>query len=80
MNEAQVDLETGVARRQETILAYNCGCPLNSLNVRTQTEGGAVNEVGQALHKKLTLDQAISGNSNLDWAGHSQIYELMYSI
>jgi len=63
--EVQVDLETGVARCEDTILAHDCGRPLNPLNVHSQNQGGAVQGLGQALYEGFIMDQGKTRNPTL---------------
>jgi 4-hydroxybenzoyl-CoA reductase alpha subunit len=65
MAEVQVDLETGVAQCDKTILAHDCGRPLNPLTAHSQIEGGAVQGVGQALYEEFIMDQGKTRNSTL---------------
>ena len=63
--QVNVDLETGVARCEETILAHDCGRPLNPLNVHSQNQGGAVQGIGQALYEGFIMDGGETKNATL---------------
>ena len=55
--EVEVDLETGVTHCENTILAHDCGRPLNPLNVHAQNQGGTVQGLGQTLYEGFIMDQ-----------------------
>jgi 4-hydroxybenzoyl-CoA reductase subunit alpha len=63
--EVEVDLETGVPRCEHTIIAHDCGRPLNPLNVQGQNQGGAIQALGQALYEGFVMDQGTTRNANL---------------
>ncbi len=63
--EVRVDLETGVARCENTIIAHDCGRPLNPLNVHAQNQGGAVQGLGQTLYEGFIMDGGRTRNASL---------------
>lgn len=56
LSEVEVDLETGVSRCVDTVIAHDCGRPLNPMNVEAQNQGGCVQGVGQALYEEFIMD------------------------
>ena len=63
--EVTVDLETGVSHCENTILAHDCGRPLNPLNVHAQNQGGTVQGLGQTLYEGFLMDQGKTRNATL---------------
>ena len=60
-----VDLETGFVKCKDMVIAHDCGRPLNPVNVEAQSEGGAIQGMGQALYEKFVMDHGRTLNSNL---------------
>jgi CO/xanthine dehydrogenase Mo-binding subunit len=65
LTEADVDLETGFVRCTDMVIAHDCGMPLNPINVESQSEGAAVQGMGQALYEKFVMDHGKTLNANL---------------
>ncbi|MFC1932864.1 xanthine dehydrogenase family protein molybdopterin-binding subunit [Chloroflexota bacterium] len=66
-SEVEVDVETGVVKcTDNTIIAHDCGFPLNPLAVETQVQGGAYHQgVGAALYDEFKMDNGLTLNPNL---------------
>ena len=64
--EVEVDLETGVVRcTDNSVIAHDCGFPLNPPAVDTQVVGGAYHPgVGAALYCEFTMDKGLTVNPN----------------
>jgi xanthine dehydrogenase molybdopterin-binding subunit B len=65
--EVEVDLETGVVKcTDNSVIAHDCGFPLNPLAVDTQVVGGAYHPgVGAALYCEFKMDKGLTLNPNL---------------
>lgn len=65
--EVEVDIETGVVRcTDNSIIAHDCGFPLNPPAVDTQVVGGAYHPgVGAALYCEFKMDKGLTLNPNL---------------
>jgi CO/xanthine dehydrogenase Mo-binding subunit len=65
--EVEVDLETGVVKcTDNSVIAHDCGFPLNPLAVDTQVQGGAYHSgVGAALYCEFKMDKGLTLNPNL---------------
>lgn len=66
-SEVEVDLETGVVKcTDNTVIAHDCGFPLNPQAVETQVQGGAYHQgVGAALYDEFKMDKGQTLNPNL---------------
>lgn len=56
LSEVEVDLETGVSKCVDMIIAHDCGKPLNPINVEGQNQGGAIQGLGQSLYEEFIMD------------------------
>jgi 4-hydroxybenzoyl-CoA reductase subunit alpha len=65
LTDVDVDLETGFVKCNEMIIAHDCGKPLNPINVEAQTQGGAIQGMGQAMYEKFVMDRGQTMNPNL---------------
>ncbi len=65
LSEVDVDLETGKTKATNFLIAHDCGRPINPLTVTSQTQGGAVQAMGQAIYEEFKMDQGHTINSNL---------------
>ncbi len=57
LTEVEVDLETGIVKATDFLIAHDCGRPLHPVNVESQIEGAAVQGLGQALYEEFRMDQ-----------------------
>jgi CO/xanthine dehydrogenase Mo-binding subunit len=66
-SEVEVDVETGVVKcTDQSVIAHDCGFPLNPLAVETQCQGGAYHQgVSAALYEEFKMDQGQTLNPNL---------------
>ena len=60
-----VDTETGFVKCTDMVIAHDCGRPLNPVNVEAQSQGGAVQGMGQTLYEKFAMDHGKTLNANL---------------
>jgi CO/xanthine dehydrogenase Mo-binding subunit len=76
-NEVEVDLETGVARcTDRSVIAHDCGIPLNPTIVETQVAGGAYCQgIAAALYEEFKMDQGLTLNPNLVDYKRARAYE-----
>jgi 4-hydroxybenzoyl-CoA reductase alpha subunit len=65
LSGVDVDMETGLVKCTDMIIAHDCGRPLNPINVQAQSEGGAIQGLGQAMYEKFVMDQGKTLNANL---------------
>jgi CO/xanthine dehydrogenase Mo-binding subunit len=65
--EVEVDVETGVVKcTDNSVIAHDCGFPLNPPAVDTQVVGGAYHPgVGAALYCEFKMDKGLTLNPNL---------------
>jgi 4-hydroxybenzoyl-CoA reductase subunit alpha len=65
--EVEVDLETGVVKcTDNSVIAHDCGFPLNPPAVDTQVVGGSYHPgVGAALYCEFKMDKGLTLNPNL---------------
>ncbi len=65
--EVEVDVETGMVRcTDNSVIAHDCGFPLNTQAVETQVQGGAYHQgVSAALYEEFKMDKGITLNPNL---------------
>jgi 4-hydroxybenzoyl-CoA reductase subunit alpha len=65
--EVEVDLETGVVKcTDHSVIAHDCGFPLNPPAVDTQVVGGSYHPgVGAALYCEFKMDKGLTLNPNL---------------
>ena len=66
-NEVEVDLETGVVKcTDNSVIAHDCGLPLNPPAVETQVQGGAYHQgIAAALYEEFKMDKGLTVNPNL---------------
>ncbi|MFC1928932.1 xanthine dehydrogenase family protein molybdopterin-binding subunit [Chloroflexota bacterium] len=66
-SEVEVDVETGVVKcTDNTVIAHDCGFPLNPQAVETQVQGGAYHQgAGAALYEDFVMDNGQTLNPNL---------------
>ncbi len=57
LTEVDVDLETGIAKATDFLIAHDCGRPLHPVNVEAQVQGGAVQGLGQALYEEFKMEE-----------------------
>jgi CO/xanthine dehydrogenase Mo-binding subunit len=64
--EVQVDMETGVVRcTDNSVIAHDCGFPLNPPAVETQVLGGSYHQgVSAALYEEFKMDKGLTLNPN----------------
>jgi 4-hydroxybenzoyl-CoA reductase alpha subunit len=67
IQEVEVDMETGLVRcTDNSVIAHDCGFPLNPPAVDTQVVGGAYHPgVGAALYCEFKMDKGLTVNPNL---------------
>jgi 4-hydroxybenzoyl-CoA reductase alpha subunit len=65
-NEVEVDTETGVVRcTDNSVIAHDCGFPLNPQAVETQCQGGAYHQgIAAALYEEFKMDKGQTLNPN----------------
>jgi 4-hydroxybenzoyl-CoA reductase alpha subunit len=65
-SEVEVDVETGVVKcTDNSVIAHDCGFPLNPLAVETQVQGGAYHQgVSAALYEECKMDKGQTLNPN----------------
>ena len=64
LSEVDVDLETGVTKTKKFLIAHDCGRPINPLTVASQSQGGAVQGLGQAVFEEFKMQQGQTLNAN----------------
>jgi len=66
-SEVEVDVETGVVKcTDNSVIAHDCGFPLNPPAVETQVQGGAYHQgVATALYEEFKMDRGSTLNPNL---------------
>ena len=57
LSEVDVDLETGIVKATDFLIAHDCGRPLHPVNVEAQVQGGAVQGLGQTLYEEFRMDR-----------------------
>jgi len=64
--EVEVDMETGVVRcTDNSVIAHDCGFPLNTQAVETQVLGGSYHQgVAAALYEEFKMDKGLTLNAN----------------
>ncbi|MFP3927740.1 MAG: xanthine dehydrogenase family protein molybdopterin-binding subunit, partial [Desulfobacteraceae bacterium] len=65
LSGVDVDLETGVVKCREMLIAHDCGRPLNPINVEAQNQGAAIQGLGQAIYEEFKMDRGRTLNANL---------------
>ena len=65
-SEVEVDVETGVVKcTDNSVIAHDCGFPLNPPAVETQVQGGAYHQgVAAALYEEFKMDKGQTLNPN----------------
>jgi 4-hydroxybenzoyl-CoA reductase subunit alpha len=66
-SEVEVDVETGVVKcTDNSVIAHDCGFPLNTQAVETQVQGGAYHQgISAALYEEFKMDRGQTLNANL---------------
>ena len=57
LSEVDVDLETGMVKATDFLIAHDCGRPLHPVNVEAQVQGGAVQGLGQTLYEEFKMER-----------------------
>ena len=57
LTQVEVDLDTGIVKATDFLIAHDCGRPLHPVNVESQIEGAAVQGLGQALYEEFKMDR-----------------------
>lgn len=65
LTEVDVDKETGFVKCNRMVIAHDCGRPLNPVNVEAQSQGAAVQGMGQSMYERFVMDRGDTLNSNL---------------
>jgi 4-hydroxybenzoyl-CoA reductase alpha subunit len=65
LTAVDVDMETGFVKCKDMIIAHDCGKPLNPVNVEAQSQGAAIQGMGQALYEQFVMDHGRTLNANL---------------
>ncbi len=65
LTAVDVDMETGFVKCTDMVIAHDCGKPLNPINVEAQSQGAAVQGMGQALYEQFVMDHGRTLNANL---------------
>jgi 4-hydroxybenzoyl-CoA reductase alpha subunit len=60
-----VDMETGFVKCTDMVIAHDCGKPLNPVNVEAQSQGAAIQGMGQALYEQFVMDHGRTLNADL---------------
>ncbi|MCJ7426576.1 MAG: xanthine dehydrogenase family protein molybdopterin-binding subunit [Dehalococcoidales bacterium] len=66
-NEVEVDTETGVVKcTDNSVIAHDCGFPLNTQAVESQVQGGAYHQgIAAAIYEEFKMDSGQTLNANL---------------
>ncbi len=64
LTEVDVDMETGVTRATDFLIAHDCGRPIHPVNVEAQVQGAAVQGLGQALYEEFKMADGRTLNPN----------------
>ncbi|MAG97466.1 MAG: 4-hydroxybenzoyl-CoA reductase [Rhodospirillaceae bacterium] len=62
--EVDVDLETGLVKATDFLIAHDCGTPLHPVNVVSQIQGAASQGLGQALYEEFRMAEGLTQNPN----------------
>jgi 4-hydroxybenzoyl-CoA reductase alpha subunit len=65
LTAVDIDMETGFVKCTDMIIAHDCGKPLNPVNVEAQSQGAAIQGMGQALYEQFVMDHGRTLNANL---------------
>jgi len=65
LTEVDVDMETGVVKCTNMIIAHDCGRPLNPINVEAQNQGAAIQGLGQTLYEQFVMNEGKTLNPTL---------------
>jgi CO/xanthine dehydrogenase Mo-binding subunit len=65
LTAVDVDMETGFVKCTDMVIAHDCGKPLNPVNVEAQSQGAAIQGMGQALYEQFVMDHGRTLNANL---------------
>lgn len=63
--DVDVDMETGFVRFKNTVIAHDCGMPINPTTVEGQSEGANAQGLGQALYEQFVMDHGKTLNPSL---------------
>lgn len=79
--EVEVDMETGVARcTDNSVIAHDCGFPLNPPAVETQVQGAAYHQgIAAALYEEFKMDKGLTLNPNLVDYKRPRAYEAPFT-
>ena len=79
--EVEVDVETGVARcTDNSVIAHDCGFPLNPPAVETQVQGAAYHQgIAAALYEEFKMDKGLTLNPNLVDYKRPRAYEAPFT-
>ena len=80
-SEVEVDMETGVVKcTDNSVIAHDCGFPLNPPAVETQVQGGAYHQgIATALYEEFKMDQGLTLNPNLADYKRPRAYEAPFT-
>jgi 4-hydroxybenzoyl-CoA reductase alpha subunit len=65
LTEVNVDVGTGQISCGKMVIAHDCGRPLNPVNVESQSQGAAMQGMGQAMYERFVMDKGTTLNANL---------------
>jgi 4-hydroxybenzoyl-CoA reductase alpha subunit len=65
LTAVDIDMETGFVKCTDMIIAHDSGKPLNPINVEAQSQGAAIQGMGQALYEQFVMDHGRTLNANL---------------
>lgn len=65
LTEVNVDVGTGQISCGKMVIAHDCGRPLNPVNVEAQSQGAAMQGMGQAMYERFAMDKGTTLNANL---------------
>jgi 4-hydroxybenzoyl-CoA reductase alpha subunit len=65
LTEVNVDVGTGQVSCGKMVIAHDCGRPLNPVNVESQSQGAAMQGMGQAMYERFAMDKGTTLNANL---------------
>jgi 4-hydroxybenzoyl-CoA reductase alpha subunit len=73
----EVDTETGLVKcTDESVIAHDCGFPLNPPAVETQCQGGSYHQgIAAALYEEFKMDKGLTLNANLADYKRPRAYE-----
>ena len=65
LSAVDVDIETGMVKVKDFLIAHDCGRPLHPVNVEAQTQGAASQGLGQALYEDFKMHEGRTMNSTM---------------